>query len=416
MTLQLKIHINTEYQALVPAQTEQEYQSLKQSIKENGFWDSNPIVINSEGIILDGHHRYRACQELGIIFNSCTRINFANKLQEKLYVINSNLRRRHLNSFQRTELALKSKPILQEIARQNESLGGKGVRNLTPLGRVDREIGKCAGVSYDTVRKVENISKVAVSQSYFELLIKLRSGRESINSAYSKIMKAQMRQELITKSASKAITAKASCNNRFQLFNNDFRQVTKIKDNSVDLIFTDPPYAKGDLSIYSDLARFASKTLAENGSIVTYFRQYDVPAIIRYMEGAGLSYHWMLAVKLAGPFPRAYDRHIVITWKPLLWFTKGKRNAQAYDCIRDFIDSSSPNENKKSHEWAQSPVEAEHVISRLTFENQIVMDPMMGRGTAGIAALKLNRKFIGIEIDADRFAVAKSNIYSKSLP
>jgi hypothetical protein len=110
-----------------------------------------------------------------------TKLNFGNKLQEKLFVINSNLRRRHLNSFQRVELALRSKSILQEIAKRNESLGGKGVRNLTPLGRVDREIGTLAGVSYDSVRKVELISKVARE----DLLIKLRSGGELVNGAYS---------------------------------------------------------------------------------------------------------------------------------------------------------------------------------------------------------------------------------------
>ena len=31
--------------------------------------------------------------------------------------------------------------------------GGKGVKYLTPLGRVDQEIGKRSGVSYETVRK-----------------------------------------------------------------------------------------------------------------------------------------------------------------------------------------------------------------------------------------------------------------------
>ena len=266
------IKIIDEYQALIPAQSDQEYQSLKQSIKENGFWGSNPIAINSEGIILDGHHRHRACQELGIeLRTTFTKImQFENKLQEKLFVINSNLRRRHLNSFQKVELALSSKSILQEIAKRNESLGGKGVRNLTPLGRVDREIGKLAGVSYDSVRKVELISKIARK----ELLIKLRSGGESINGAYSKIIKDQRRHELTIKAASRSITSKSNCNDRFQLLNNDFRRVKVINDNSVDLIFTDPPYAEKDLSIYSDLAKFADRTLVQNGSIVTYLRQY----------------------------------------------------------------------------------------------------------------------------------------------
>ena len=75
------IKIIDEYQALVPAQNDQEYQSLKQSLKGNGFWNSHPIVINNEGIILDGHHRFRVCQELGIELRT-TKLNFGNKLQE----------------------------------------------------------------------------------------------------------------------------------------------------------------------------------------------------------------------------------------------------------------------------------------------------------------------------------------------
>ena len=35
---------------------------------------------------------------------------------------------------------------------------------------------------------------------------------------------------------------------------------------------------------------------------------------------------------------------------------------------------------------------------------------MMGSGTTGVAALKLNRKFIGIEINPNTFATAEANI------
>jgi len=35
---------------------------------------------------------------------------------------------------------------------------------------------------------------------------------------------------------------------------------------------------------------------------------------------------------------------------------------------------------------------------------------MMGYATTGIAALKLNRKFIGIEIDEERFKLAQLRI------
>jgi DNA modification methylase len=52
----------------------------------------------------------------------------------------------------------------------------------------------------------------------------------------------------------------------------------------------------------------------------------------------------------------------------------------------------------------------EILIRYLTLENQVVIDPIMGSGVTGIAALKLKRKFIGIEIDPKTFEIAKANV------
>jgi DNA modification methylase len=62
------------------------------------------------------------------------------------------------------------------------------------------------------------------------------------------------------------------------------------------------------------------------------------------------------------------------------------------------------------HEWQQSPVEAEHVISKLTIENDVVLDPLMCSGTTGIAAINLRRQFVGIEQDQEVFKMAKARI------
>jgi predicted RNA methylase len=78
------------------------------------------------------------------------------------------------------------------------------------------------------------------------------------------------------------------------------------------------------------------------------------------------------------------------------------------DFLSDVIKSDTP--SKVIHEWEQSTVEAEHIISRLTVEGQTVYDPMMGSGTTGAAAVKLGRRFIGIEIDSDKFEIAKTRI------
>jgi site-specific DNA-methyltransferase (adenine-specific) len=102
-------------------------------------------------------------------------------------------------------------------------------------------------------------------------------------------------------------------------------------------------------------------------------------------------------------------------YKALWWFVKCEPdkgiNPLTSGLTNDnLIERSTPPE-KSLHEWAQSEVEAEYIISHILFaENQVILDPMMGSGTTGIAALNLKRKFIGIEIDKDRFEVAKARI------
>jgi tRNA G37 N-methylase Trm5 len=50
------------------------------------------------------------------------------------------------------------------------------------------------------------------------------------------------------------------------------------------------------------------------------------------------------------------------------------------------------------------------VIDQLTKPGDTVFDPFMGSGTTGIATLNLRRKFIGIEINPEKFELAKVNV------
>jgi ParB-like chromosome segregation protein Spo0J len=185
--------ISQDYASLVPPLSAEEYESLKQSINQNRLWV--PIVVNSLGVILDGHHRFKACQELGIEPSMVT-MNFLDELHEKMFVIDSNLQRRHLNDFQRTELALKSKSILEQIAKKNMSSGGKGVEIQTPLGRIDAQIGKRAGVGKDTVRKVEQIKKAVERDNLLtpSIINALERGEISISSAFETLKDARKQQ------------------------------------------------------------------------------------------------------------------------------------------------------------------------------------------------------------------------------
>jgi len=76
---------------------------LENSILENGHLE--PIIVNPEIIIIDSHRRFEICTKHGIKPKYVVR-KFANPLEEKKFIIETNLMRRHLTTFQRIETAL----------------------------------------------------------------------------------------------------------------------------------------------------------------------------------------------------------------------------------------------------------------------------------------------------------------------
>ena len=51
-----------------------------------------------------------------------------------------------------------------------------------------------------------------------------------------------------------------------------------------------------------------------------------------------------------------------------------------------------------------------HFIEVLSNEQDYVLDPFMGSGTTGVAAKRLNRNFIGVELSKDYYNMAKKRI------
>ena len=52
----------------------------------------------------------------------------------------------------------------------------------------------------------------------------------------------------------------------------------------------------------------------------------------------------------------------------------------------------------------------EYLIKTYSNENYLVLDNCMGSGTTGCACKKLNRNFIGIELDTEFYKIAKDRI------
>ena len=88
------INLDERYQVL-PDMPPEQYEALKADIADRGVLV--PIDLTEDGYILDGHHRYRACLELGIIdFPTIVRPDL-DEHERRLFARNNNMLRRHLN-------------------------------------------------------------------------------------------------------------------------------------------------------------------------------------------------------------------------------------------------------------------------------------------------------------------------------
>lgn len=59
----------------------------------------------------------------------------------------------------------------------------------------------------------------------------------------------------------------------------------------------------------------------------------------------------------------------------------------------------------------QKPVDLlEYLISKFSDEGETILDMFAGSGSTGVAAVNLNRNFIGIELDEEYFKIASDRI------
>ena len=98
----------------------------------------------------------------------------------------------------------------------------------------------------------------------------------------------------------------------------------------------------------------------------------------------------------------------------LLYFHKdnNKCNPQSYEDAQTFYFAPINGNDKKYWEHPTiKPLDiTERIIRNSSDERDIVLDPFMGSGTTGVACKKLNREFIGCEINEYYFDIASKRI------
>lgn len=194
----VNINIDSEFKGLIPPLTSDERQGLERSLLAEGCRDA--LVLWGDTLI-DGHNRFEICTRNNIPFKTVQK-EFADRRSAIEWIILNQFGRRNLPSHERARLALRLKPVIAEKAKENQYSGvnqyteSLSQNSVKPSARIDtqKELAKIAGVSHDTIAKVEKIEKSAPEP----IIEASRKGEISVNAAYQVTKLEPEQQEEIT--------------------------------------------------------------------------------------------------------------------------------------------------------------------------------------------------------------------------
>lgn len=197
----MELHIDKELEEFIPPLTEKEFSSLSLSIKANGCHDNIKVWHRSDGsldTIVDGHNRYKICQQLKIPFK-ITRMKFADKSDAMTWMYSEQGSRRNLNTAQLLELHSKLQVYLEKFARERQLANLKQNKTITekvgdntkapslPNGRLGgetaEEVGKKTNTSTRTVYRFNKIMEKGTEEQKADL----RAGKKKISAVYNEI-------------------------------------------------------------------------------------------------------------------------------------------------------------------------------------------------------------------------------------
>lgn len=215
-----------------------------------------------------------------------------------------------------------------------------------------------------------------------------------------------------------------------ELYNEDCMNILqKMEDASVDLIVTDPPYSietKG-AGIYKQKDKqyvkelegmkdgFSEDILEEFCRVMKKINIYIfcsqkqiIPLLDFFVKRKKCNYSIISWYK-TNPVPACGNKYLTDTEFVLFFREKGVKVYGSFETKKTwYVTPLNVTEKKKyGHPTVKPQLLLRNFIINSSEEYQTVLDPFMGSGSAGVASVSCNRRFIGIEIDGKYFDTAK---------
>lgn len=238
---------------------------------------------------------------------------------------------------------------------------------------------------------------------------------------------------------------------QIELYNGDCIKTLEELDGQrikVDAIIADIPYFQvvkddwdnqwRDLSDYlgwcNSCFNYCYNLLKEDGSLLIFTgRQYNRQ--ICYELDKTFYEKRIIIWSRKRAFNNTRGKALASGYEPICYYTKDKKN-YTFNNIKIKVDSKRPeyttgylkdgitlsdvwsdisalphNSKEKVNHPTQKPIKLmERCIEMITNEGDTVLDFTMGSGSTGVACKRLNRNFIGIELDEKHYQIAKKRI------
>ena len=298
-----------ELATMFPPMSDEEYEGLKADIAMNGA--HQPVAV-WRGQIIDGRHRYQACQDLGI---QAPLKYLPNDADPVSYIMSANMSRRHLTPSQRSIIAEEIRTIRPVVDMERGNNGNttnsstEEFRRITQADMRDQlhvghgSIDRAAKVRRDGIKPIAEAVKVGlVSVRDAEMIVE--RDKETQGKALEAVKAGQARTLI---SAVNAMDRRELAENPPPLPTGTYRTVV-----------IDPPWhiTKSDRSVRPNQQGFDYPTmtldeiaqlpvdelLADDGWVFLWTTQRYLPSVFNYVDDSiepknrvhGLLAHWGL--------------------------------------------------------------------------------------------------------------------------
>lgn len=347
--------------------TDEQFGLLVDRMAENG-WLGGPIITDTDGLIADGEHRWRAAQENGL-----------SEVPVRQYDIGDSKRR---------------------LWRQ--------------------ELNKIHG-EHDTKRDALEYDEL-LSSGYTEEV-------EALTEAAGEDLDELLAELRVDSGVGPAYEYDPDHNVYFEDCVEGMRE--RLEDDSVDCVITDPPYGMGFHADRTDDQEHGDRVKDWGGiegdetiEDAVGLLKDTLGQVVRVLKDGGHTYifcDWRGIDRIKPLVENVLEVKNVLVWDKgsmgigdlnnnwgyshefIIFATNGDRASPLTEATRNVLEHGRPNRTDYEHPTMKPESLLVELVQTSTRQGDRILDPFMGSGTTAVAAIQNDRDYVGFEVDAENY-------------